>query len=193
MSSDQAPPRGGYGPGSDIVDFILGITFEIWEQGGVDLIHRYYAPDVEVFSLEGLIRGAQAMVDGTRATLEAFPDRLLIGENVVWSGDGVRGFYSSRALFRARGVTCPLPAPQAGLRPSPGIPRPRCLSAIRIRRLGHRGALDPGWRSCRCLRRGGRHRQACCGPRRQPLAHCRGTNCPGVDCLRPTGRARPAS
>lgn len=98
MSSSAAPPTGAYGPDSDIVDFILGITFEIWEQRGIELIHGYYAPDVEVFGLEGRIHGAQAMVDGTRATLQAFPDRLLIGDNVVWSGDRENGFYSSHRI-----------------------------------------------------------------------------------------------
>ena len=98
MSSSATPPTGAYGPDSDIVDFILGITHEIWEQRGIGLIHGYYAPDVEVFALEGRIRGAQAMVDGTRATLEAFPDRLLIGDNVVWSGDPDSGFYSSHRI-----------------------------------------------------------------------------------------------
>ena len=89
---------GAYGPDSDIVDFILGVTFEIWEQRGVDLIHRYYAPDVEVYGMEGLIHGAQAMVDGTRQMLEAFPDRLLLGDNVVWSGSPESGFYSSHRI-----------------------------------------------------------------------------------------------
>ncbi|MCY3821292.1 MAG: ester cyclase [Gammaproteobacteria bacterium] len=89
---------GAYGPDSDIVDFILGITFEIWEQRGVDLIHRYYAPDVEVYGMEGVIHGAQAMVDGTRQMLEAFPDRLLLGDNVVWSGSRESGFYSSHRI-----------------------------------------------------------------------------------------------
>ena len=89
---------GAYGPDSDIVDFILGITFEIWEQRGVDLIHRYYAPDVEVYGMEGVIHGAQAMVDGTRQMLEAFPDRLLLGDNVVWSGSREGGFYSSHRI-----------------------------------------------------------------------------------------------
>ena len=98
MKRNAAPPRGAYGPESDIVDFILGITFEIWEQRGVDLIHRYYAPDVEVFGMEGVIRGARAMVDGTRQTLEAFPDRLLLGDNVVWSGSRESGFYSSHRI-----------------------------------------------------------------------------------------------
>ena len=89
---------GAYGPDSDIVDFILDITFEIWEQRGVDPIHRYYAPDVEVYGMEGLIHGAQAMVDGTRQMLEAFPDRLLLGDNVVWSGSPESGFYSSHRI-----------------------------------------------------------------------------------------------
>ena len=76
MKRNADNPLGAYGPDSDIVDFILGITFEIWEQRGVDLIHRYYAPDVEVYGMEGVIHGAQAMVDGTRQVLDAFPDRL---------------------------------------------------------------------------------------------------------------------
>lgn len=98
MKLDADTPAGAYGPDSDIVDFILGITFEIWEQRGVDLIHRYYAPDVEVYGMEGVIHGAQAMVDGTRRMLEAFPDRLLLGDNVVWSGSRESGFYSSHRI-----------------------------------------------------------------------------------------------
>ena len=98
MRRDAAAPTGAYGPESDIVDFILGITFEIWEQRGVDLIHRYYASDVEVYGMEGVIHGAQAMVDGTWQMLEAFPDRLLLGDNVVWSGSRESGFYSSHRI-----------------------------------------------------------------------------------------------
>ena len=98
MKRNADTPIGAYGPDSDIVDFILGITFEIWEQRGVDLIHRYYASDVEVYGMEGRIQGAQAMVDGTRQMLEAFPDRLLLGDSVVWSGSPESGFYSSHRI-----------------------------------------------------------------------------------------------
>ena len=42
---------GRYGPDSELVDFILGITFEIWEGRGVDLIRQYYAPDCVVYGL----------------------------------------------------------------------------------------------------------------------------------------------
>ena len=34
----NAPKQGAYGANDDLVDYILGITFEIWEAGGVDLI-----------------------------------------------------------------------------------------------------------------------------------------------------------
>lgn len=86
------------GPYQGVFDYILGITFEIWEQRQVDRIHAYYGTDVEVFSLEGITRGAEAMVAGTHAMLEAFPDRLLLGEDVVWRGDLQNGFSSHRIL-----------------------------------------------------------------------------------------------
>ena len=38
------------------------------------------------------------MVDGTRQMLDAFSDRLLLGDNVVWSGSRERGFYSSHRI-----------------------------------------------------------------------------------------------
>ena len=89
---------GAYGPDDDIVDFILGITFEIWEQRGVDLINQYYSPDTVVYTLEGIVRGAGSMVAGTRAMLEAYPDRLLLGDDVIWSGSRTEGFYSSHRI-----------------------------------------------------------------------------------------------
>lgn len=91
--------QGAYGRNDDIVDFILGITFEIWEERGVELIHQYYAEDCVVWELDGITRGAAAVVEGTRQTLEAFPDRLLLGEQVIWSGSRAEGFYSSHRLL----------------------------------------------------------------------------------------------
>ncbi len=91
--------RGAYGADDDVVDYILGITFEIWEQRGVELIHQYYGKDCVIYGLDGLVHGAQAVVDGTRATLEAFPDRLLLAENVIWSGNREDGYYTSHRLL----------------------------------------------------------------------------------------------
>jgi predicted ester cyclase len=85
-----------YGSGSDLVDFILGITFEIWEQRQVEKILDYYAEDVQVYSLEGMTTGAEAMVSGTHATLVSFPDRLLLADDVIACGTAKKGFSSHR-------------------------------------------------------------------------------------------------
>lgn len=90
---------GAYSADDDIVDFILGITFEIWEEGGVELIHQYYAPDCVVWGLDGITHGAAAVVDGTRETLRGFPDRLLLAENVIWSGSRDDSYYTSHRLL----------------------------------------------------------------------------------------------
>ncbi len=91
--------KGAYGPDDDIVDFILGITFEIWEERGVELIHQYYGKDCIVWGLDGITHGAQEVVDATWATLEAFPDRKLIAEHVIWSGSRDDGYYTSHRLL----------------------------------------------------------------------------------------------
>ncbi len=91
--------KGAYTADDDIVDYILGITFEIWEQGGVELIHQYYAADSVVWGLDGIMHGAAAVVDSTRETLGGFPDRLLLAENVIWSGSREDGYYTSHRLL----------------------------------------------------------------------------------------------
>ncbi len=109
--------RGAYGPDNDIVDFILGITFEIWEGGGVELIHQYYAKDAVIYGLDGITRGASAVVDATRATLAAFPDRLLLAENVIWSGNRDDGYYTSHRLLSLATNQGPTPyGPATGTR-----------------------------------------------------------------------------
>jgi len=90
---NSSPKYFGY---SEVVPYILGITHEIWERRQIDTILDYYGEDIEVFSLEGITRGARSMVKGTRATLEAFPDRLLLGDDIIWSGNLERGFSSHR-------------------------------------------------------------------------------------------------
>ena len=90
---------GAYGPDDDIVDYILGITYEIWEESGVALIPQYSAEDCVVWGLDGITHGAQAVVDGTWATLAAVPDRKLIAEHVIWSGNREDGYYTSHRLL----------------------------------------------------------------------------------------------
>lgn len=90
--------QGAYGADDGLVDYILGITFEIWEQRGLELIHQYYGADTVVYALDGMTRGAASMVSGTRAMLEAYPDRLLLADDVIWSGSHEDFYYSSHRI-----------------------------------------------------------------------------------------------
>lgn len=90
--------EGTQGPYRNLVDYILGITHEIWESRQIDRIHDYYSPDTLIYTLGGLVRGSEAIVRNTRDTLKAFPDRLLIGDSVIWSRDGAGIFYSSHRI-----------------------------------------------------------------------------------------------
>ena len=90
--------KGAYGPDDDLVDYILGITFEIWEERGIELIDQYYGPQTVVYALDGITRGSAAMIDGTAAMLVAFPDRLLLGDDVIGKGDCHSGYSSHRVL-----------------------------------------------------------------------------------------------
>ena len=83
---------------ADLPDYIIGITREIWEERGLATLHHYYAPDIPMRFPSGLVRGNQAVIDGTLATLAEFPDRELLAEDVIWSGDEEAGFLSSHRL-----------------------------------------------------------------------------------------------
>ncbi|MCB1312773.1 MAG: ester cyclase [Sedimentitalea sp.] len=84
---------------ADLPDYILTITREIWEDRGLATLHRYYAPDLPMRFPSGLVRGNRAVIDGTLATLAEFPDRRLLGEDVIWSGDEEAGFLSSHRIL----------------------------------------------------------------------------------------------
>jgi hypothetical protein len=47
----------------------------------------------------GIQRGNQAVIASTMATINEFPDRELLGEDVIWSGDAETGFLSSHRLL----------------------------------------------------------------------------------------------
>ena len=66
---------------------------------GVDAIHRYYAPKVAVRSPDGVVIGNEEVINATLATLAEFPDRQLLGEDVIWSGDEDSGFLSSHRIL----------------------------------------------------------------------------------------------
>ncbi len=83
---------------TDLPDYILKMTREIWEDRGLSTLHHYYAPEIPVRMPSGLTRGNLKTIDGTLATLAEFPDRQILGEDVIWSGDEEAGFLSSHRI-----------------------------------------------------------------------------------------------
>lgn len=82
----------------DFPDYILGITKEIWEDRGVATLHHYYAPEIVVRSPGSVVVGNQAVISATLATLAEFPDRMLLGEDVIWSADASGHHLSSHRI-----------------------------------------------------------------------------------------------
>lgn len=83
----------------DIVDYIIRITHRIWEQKNIGLCLDYYAEYCPVHTLGGYSDDVETVVNNTLKTIAAFPDRSLIGENVVWRDLGEdAGYYSSHRI-----------------------------------------------------------------------------------------------
>ena len=83
----------------DFPDYIVGITKEIWEDRGIATLHDYYAPDIVVRMPGSVSTGNQGVIGATMATLAEFPDRTLLGEDVIWSGTPEDGMLSSHRIL----------------------------------------------------------------------------------------------
>ena len=85
---------------ADFPDYILGITREIWEDRGLGArMKEYYHPEVIVRMPDGIFFGAPALITATMATCVEFPDRVLLGEDVIWSGTPEVGMLASHRIL----------------------------------------------------------------------------------------------
>ena len=92
------PPRTGHY--KDVPEFIYGITREIWEDRGIGgKLDRYYAPDILLRAPTGLTTSNAGVTSQTLQTLHQFPDRQLVGEDVIWTGYDDGSFLSSHRLI----------------------------------------------------------------------------------------------
>ncbi len=83
----------------DFPHYINGITKAIWEDRGVgESLKRYYHRDVIVRSSLGVAVGEPVITAATMGTLTEFPDRVLLGEDVIWSGTPETGMLSSHRI-----------------------------------------------------------------------------------------------
>ena len=84
---------------NEIEDFIYRITEEIWENKKVENIRNYYSSDVIVRSPSITTYDCDTVVQATYKTLEQFPDRQLIGEDVISFGSIKSTYLSSHRIL----------------------------------------------------------------------------------------------
>lgn len=83
----------------DFVDYILKITHQIWEEKGIGVIYDTYHNNITMHLGSSNLVGIKDVIANTLQTLHAFPDRRLIGQNVIWSNYGKGGFLSSHRVL----------------------------------------------------------------------------------------------
>ena len=83
----------------DLPDYILKITEQIWEGKDVESIGKFYTKDIPVRSPFGVTYGNKPVIDATYATLKEFPNRQLLGEDVIWNGNEEIGYHSSHRIL----------------------------------------------------------------------------------------------
>ncbi|MEM7342650.1 MAG: ester cyclase, partial [Chloroflexota bacterium] len=84
---------------TDLPDYILKCTAQIWEGRDIASLHWHYAKDIVVRTPGGAKVGNLEGIANTMATLAEFPDRVLLGEDVIWSGSPEEGFLSSHRII----------------------------------------------------------------------------------------------
>ena len=83
----------------DLKDYILKITYRIWEERGVERIRDYYGEKAPVKTPTSVSYSVEDVISSTWDTLKMFPDRQLLGEDVIGSEDLPGTFYSSHRIL----------------------------------------------------------------------------------------------
>lgn len=82
----------------DLPDYILKCTAQIWEGRDIAALDWHYGENLIVRTPAGINHGSAAGKANTMAALSEFPDRQLLGEDVIWCGDDQSGFLSSHRI-----------------------------------------------------------------------------------------------
>lgn len=98
-ATDRRQSLAGFDPKfTDIVDYIIRITHEIWDHKSIGKLYDYYQGNIVIHTSSGTMYGREAVIHATIQALAGFPDRRLSGDEVIWGGDEVRGFYTSHRM-----------------------------------------------------------------------------------------------
>ncbi|MDX1413285.1 MAG: ester cyclase [Candidatus Promineifilaceae bacterium] len=77
--------------------YIIDITYIIWEEADVGRIKEWYAPECPVRSPHGVTNTADQVVNETLASMHVFSNRHPLADDVI-IGDKTSGFYSSHRV-----------------------------------------------------------------------------------------------
>jgi len=83
---------------TDLDSYIRVITARIWEGRQIHRIRDYYSADCAVITPGGSSSGVDGVIRGTQETLQQFPDRRLLCEDIVSAGDEENGYLSSHRI-----------------------------------------------------------------------------------------------
>ena len=84
---------------TDIVDYIVRITEQIWVERAVGRIYDTYDANCTVYTTSGVVRSVEEVIASTTMGIHAGPDGESHHLNVAWSGDEDEGFYTSHLGF----------------------------------------------------------------------------------------------
>ncbi len=85
----------------NIIDYIVRITYKIWEDRDVEYIGDTYSAASRVYDDYGLQLGNQKIISDTYHTTGAFSDIQLLADEIVWAGNDEVGFHTShRTIIR---------------------------------------------------------------------------------------------
>lgn len=79
----------------NIIDYIIRITHQIWEEKDIGYIYDTYSHDCLVWDDLALQVGRDKIVADTTSLNNAFPDIRIVAEDVIWAGDDAIGFHTS--------------------------------------------------------------------------------------------------
>ncbi|MEE4209794.1 MAG: hypothetical protein V2I43_11060 [Parvularcula sp.] len=82
----------------DFVDYIIRCTHRIWEEKNIGLCRTHYSDDCVMHTLAGPSVGAEVVTQNTIGALATYSDRVVLGEDVIWSEDAPGEFYSSHRI-----------------------------------------------------------------------------------------------
>lgn len=91
---------------TDVPHFINGITYEIWEGRQIGSLAHRYAPGLIVRSPASVLSDNSQVIGATLATLAEFPDRQLLGEDVIWCEEPGRTDDESEAFLSSHRLLC---------------------------------------------------------------------------------------